>query len=143
MASLIRQSLIRVVPSEGEPDGLPRLAMLETVREFVAGQLEKSGDQAPTRRHAEYFLELATKAESSYWGDVPGEWRAVIDPELANMRAALVWATEHGEADAALCLATAMFHPQWMTGDNAREQRRWTQRALAMPPAPRPGGYAH
>ena len=42
--------------------------MLETVREFAAEQLAASGDDGPRRRHAEYFLDLATRVERTLWG---------------------------------------------------------------------------
>jgi non-specific serine/threonine protein kinase len=130
--SLERQSLVQVVtPTGGAAE--PRLAMLETVREFAAEQLAGTGDQAPSQRHAACFLAVATRAERMFWGDEPGDSRALIEPEDGNLRSALSWAIEHGEADTALWLAGAMFDPHWVTGGHAREQATWLHRALAMP----------
>jgi non-specific serine/threonine protein kinase len=133
--SLTRQSLLRVVEpaAGGVASDVPRLTMLETVREFAAEQLAARGERGPGQRHAGYFLALAERAEPTYWGDASGDWGAEIVAESRNLRAALTWAAEQGETDTALRLASAMFDPHRMTGDNAREQERWAQRALAMP----------
>ncbi len=130
--SLAAQSLLHIDPDAADAGG-PRLTMLETVHEFAAEQLAASGDEAPRRRHAEYFLDLALRVEPTYWGDAPGYERAALDPEIGNLRAARDWAVEHGEADMALRLIGAMFDPHRITGDTAREQWSWTQRALALP----------
>jgi predicted ATPase/DNA-binding CsgD family transcriptional regulator len=133
--SLTRQSLLQAAPAPfnaGET-GTPRLTMLETVREFAAEELAAGGDGEAARRHAAYYLALAIRAEQTYWGDAPGDWRATMQVELGNMRAALIWATAHGETDTALQLASTMIAPHWISGDHAREQQEWVHRALAMP----------
>jgi non-specific serine/threonine protein kinase len=113
--------------------------MLETVREFAAEELAASNDGEGARRHAEYFVGLANRASPSFWGDAPGNPRALLAPELGNLRAALAWATERGETDPALQLAGAlfdhhwMFDPQWLAGAAAHDQRVRIQRALALP----------
>ena len=59
--ALVDQSLLR--PVEG-PDGEPRFAMLETIREYGLERLAASGEAEATRRaHAEFFLALAEEAE--------------------------------------------------------------------------------
>ena len=68
----------------------------------------------------------------SSFGDLLGGFATVLSPEIGNLRAALDWAVAQGEADMALRLAAGMFDPHRTTGDNAREQRQWTQRALAL-----------
>jgi non-specific serine/threonine protein kinase len=108
--------------------------MLETVREFAAEQLAAGGEDTGVRgRHAAYFEALVTGAEKMFWGDAPGDVRAVLALELGNIRAALAWATEHEETDTALHLASAMFDPVWLTGAEAREQVRRLRLALALP----------
>jgi DNA-binding CsgD family transcriptional regulator len=113
--------------------------MLETVREFADEELAASRDADTARRHAAYYARLAGQATPSFWGDAPGNHRALLTPEIGNLRAALAWATEHGETDTALQLASALFDPhwlfdpQWLAGAAAHDQRVWTQRALALP----------
>ncbi len=130
--SLASQSLLRTDPSLTD-DAAPRLSMLEMVREFASEQLAASSDDAPGRRHAEYYLGLATQALRTYWGDEPGDVRGLIQSEIGNLRAAVGWSIAHGDAEMAMRLAIAMFDPQSHTGDNAREQQMWLHRALALP----------
>ena len=82
------------------------------------------------RRHAAYFLMLAEQGEEAYWGIGPGDWRALLEPEIDNFRAALAWALEQGEAETALRLSSAL-EPLWWFGVHEGEGRRWLKRALA------------
>jgi predicted ATPase/DNA-binding CsgD family transcriptional regulator len=138
--SLIRHCLLQPIPKPTTDSGAtPRLAMLETVREFAAEELAAGRNEAAARRHAAYYLGLASRAAQTHWGDAPGVPRAELGAELGNLRAALTWATEYGETDTALQLAAAsfdpfwLFDPLWQLGDDGREQRAWTRRALDLP----------
>jgi non-specific serine/threonine protein kinase len=133
--SLARQSLLEVTVVIDDATGAQsnRLTLLETIREFAAEQLAQSGDGDPARRHAQFYLERVSQAEKTYWGDVPGDWRAEIKREAGNLRAALAWTIDHGDTNRALRLASAMFDPHAINGDRAREQLEWVQRALALP----------
>jgi predicted ATPase/transcriptional regulator with XRE-family HTH domain len=130
IAALVDKSLLR---EEDGPGGEPRFAMLETIREFAANELAGSGEREPHERHAAYFLALAAQAERVYWGEASGDWQAAIERERANLRSALAWATEHGDTETALGLASVLFDPLWVTGEHARERGAWLQRALALP----------
>ena len=96
LTSLVDKSLIR----RSEPPGRPsRFSMLETIREFGLEQLEASGDLEPVqRRHAEHFLRLAIEAEPHLIADDQGVWLDRCEQEHANLRAALRWAIDRGEA---------------------------------------------
>jgi predicted ATPase/DNA-binding CsgD family transcriptional regulator len=139
--SLTRHSLIQLSASPADSAGhsTPRLTILETVREFAVETLRTDGTDDAERRHAAYFLALAIRTEQTFWGDAPGDVRATFHAEIANVRAALTWATERGDADTALQLASAMFDPYWVfdplwrTRDHVRDLRAWIQRALALP----------
>lgn len=143
--SIANQSLIRLVkPADSTTNGMPpRLAMLETVREFAAEQLLASGDETPRNHHAAFYLNLATLATRIFHGEEPGDWRLLIEPEMGNMRTALAGAVETGNADTALSLASAtewtafqargVWDPVGMAASLAREQEQWLLRALAMP----------
>ena len=68
--------------------------MLETVREFALDQLHESGEaDTARRRHAEYFAELAERAEQEYHSQEVDTWLDQCRAELANFRAALTWCT--------------------------------------------------
>ncbi len=127
---LVDNSLIRLEPPLQSG---ARYSMLQTVFEFAIEQLDVGDDPSVWRRHAEYFAELAANAEPNYFGDRPGYERTGIEREVANLRAARAWAVEHGEADMALRLTAALLDPHHITGDSAREQWEWTQRAIALP----------
>lgn len=137
--SLIRQSLVQVnaVTEDVEPS---RLTMLETVREFAAEQLETRGEaQGTERRHAMYYLSLATKAEPAFWGDATVEDHKATTDEPGNLRAGLTWAIEHEETDLALKLASAVFDPSLLLyahhliRTDPRDHLAWARRALALP----------
>jgi predicted ATPase/class 3 adenylate cyclase len=130
LTSLVDKSLIR----RSEPPGRPaRFSMLETIREFAQEQLEASGDLEPVqRRHADHFLRLAEEAEPHLTGQDQGEWLDRCDTEHANIRAALRWAIDRGEAARAQRAAGALWR-FWHQRGHLAEGRRWLEEILAMP----------
>ena len=130
LTSLVDKSLIRRV----EPPGWPaRFSMLETIREFGLEQLEALGDAEPLRRrHAAWFLKLAAAAEAHLTGEDQGAWLDRCDAEHANLRAALRWAIDAGEADRAQAAAGALWG-FWQQRGHLAEGRRWLAEVLAMP----------
>jgi predicted ATPase/class 3 adenylate cyclase len=130
LTSLVDKSLVRRV----EPPGRPaRFSMLETIREFGLEQLENLGDaEELRRRHAGWFLELAVEAEPHLTADDQGEWLDRCDSEHANIRAALRWAVEAGQADRAQAAAGALWR-FWQQRGHLAEGRRWLEEVLAMP----------
>jgi predicted ATPase/class 3 adenylate cyclase len=130
LTSLVDKSLVRRV----EPaDALPRFSMLETIREFGQEQLEAGGDlDLVARRHADHFLGLVVEAEGHLTADDQGKWLDRSDQEHANIRAALRWAIEAGDADRAQESAAAMWR-FWQQRGHLAEGRRWFEEVLAMP----------
>jgi predicted ATPase/DNA-binding CsgD family transcriptional regulator len=97
LASLLDKSLLLQVEQEGEE---PRLMMLETVREYGLECLAASGEMEFTRQaHAAYYLALAEEAEPRLEGS-PQEtmWLKRLGREYDNLRAAMQWSLEPGEA---------------------------------------------
>jgi predicted ATPase/DNA-binding CsgD family transcriptional regulator len=132
--SLVRQSLLGVVepPAGNSAAGLPRLVMLETVREFGLERLAASGaEDVVRRRHAAWCLELAERYELADLlpdGDrAPG----ILEAEHANLRAALTWLDETGEAALLLRLTVALGR-FWIGQSLYDEGRGWLERALAL-----------
>ncbi len=77
--------LLRAEPAPDHPDEL-RYALLESVRDFAAGVLERSGGRAATeRRHAEHFLERAAAWSRDLDGRTCVEAQARLTLELANL----------------------------------------------------------
>jgi predicted ATPase/class 3 adenylate cyclase len=130
LTSLVDKSLVR----RAEPPGRPaRFSMLETIREFGQEQLAAGGDlELVRRRHAEHFLGLALAAEPHLTAADQGAWLDRCDQEHANIRAALRWAIETGEADRAQAAAGALWR-FWQQRGHLAEGWRWLQEVLAMP----------
>src|SRR5205085_1139593 len=132
VASLIDKSLLRQTEQEGEE---PRLLMLETIREYGLEVLAAGGEMENTRRaHAHYYLSLAELAELELGGPQQGVWLDRLEREHDNLRAALQWTIEQGEAgdsmEMALRLGGALRRFWWGRG-HWSEGRNFLERALA------------
>jgi tetratricopeptide (TPR) repeat protein len=104
-----------------------RLRMLETIREYAAERLDADGGEADAvrRHHAAHFLEFAESDPVPNQAD----WLARLDAEQDNLRAALGWCRDAGEAELGLRLAAALWEFWWVRGHLA-EGRRWLDEAL-------------
>jgi predicted ATPase/class 3 adenylate cyclase len=130
LASLVDKSLVRRTEPPGGPS---RFSMLETIREFAQEQLQAGADQERVvRRHAEHFLRLAVEAEPHLTGEDQGAWLDRCDQEHANIRAALRWAIDSGQAGPAQAAAGALWR-FWQQRGHLAEGRRWLEEVLAMP----------
>src|SRR5947209_1862334 len=132
LTSLIDKSLLRQTEQEGQE---PRLLMLETIREYGLEVLAASGEMESTRRaHATYYLALAELAELELGGPQQGVWLDRLEREHDNLRAALQWTIEQGEAggsmEMALRLGGALRRFWWGRG-HWSEGRNFLERALA------------
>ena len=91
------KSLLRQMQSD---EAEMRTAMFETIREFGAERLAESGEEEGIRReHTVYFLGLAETAEPELRGPRQVEWLSRLESEHGNLRAAMSWAIERGEAE--------------------------------------------
>jgi len=95
--------------------------------------LRASGEAADAQRaHAGYYLALAEDAARRYRRGEPDVWEPLA-VELANLRAALRWATHGAASDATatgLRLATAL-GPLWYDVGQPQEGLRWLDTLLA------------
>ncbi len=111
--------------------GIPRFALLETVREFALEQLAASGDEEDVRdRHAEWCLRLAEQAEAAKWGP---EQRALFDRvqvDHANVRAALTWLLDRNDVMGLRIVAAMAAY--WAVRGPLGEARTRVDRALAI-----------
>ena len=107
MASMVDKSLVQQVE---QATGESRFLMLETIREYGLEKLEASGETALTRRaHAAYCLVLAEEGSTEQSGANGLQWLGRLTCEQDNLRAALKWLTETGDAQWALRLGSALF----------------------------------
>jgi predicted ATPase/DNA-binding CsgD family transcriptional regulator len=128
LASLVDKSLLRQGHT-GDEQG--RLYMLETIREYALEQLAASGEAEDTRRaHAHYYVALAEEAEPKMTGAEQPVWLARLEQEHDNLRAALAWAVEGGDAVIGARLAAALWR-FWLTHGHLSEGQRWIDAALA------------
>jgi predicted ATPase len=92
LASLVDKSLL--VQMVG-PDGEPRFAMLETIREFGWEQLTAADEAAAAReRHAAYYLAMVKTTGSLLFAAAGKQIKTAA--EQGNMQAALRWLVEQG-----------------------------------------------
>jgi predicted ATPase/class 3 adenylate cyclase len=130
LTSLVDQSLVRRTEPAG---GGTSFLMLETLREFGRERLAAGGDLEPVlRRHAEQYLGLAVQAGPHLTADDQARWLDRCEQEHANLRAALRWAVEAGEADRAQEAAGALWR-FWQQRGHLTEGRRWFEEVLALP----------
>ena len=127
LTSLVDKSLLRQTSAA---DGESRFSMLETVRAYALDRLSATEERIATqRRHLLLFLALAEAAESQIQGPDQAAWLDHLAREHDNLRAALQWALNNQETDAALRLAAALGEFWWPRG-YVKEGQRWLTKAL-------------
>lgn len=158
---LVSQSVVLTC----EREGLPRYRLLETIRKYGQARLAESGEaEGLLRRHRDFFLALAERTASGWFGPGQEEALALMRAEHGNFRVALEFGAEaqpaameaapagpgnpepdppergvadHADAQAMLRLAAALrFH--WCADGFLGEGRRHFDRLLAASPEPTP-----
>ena len=92
--SLIDKSLVQLSESADER-AEPRMAMLETIREFGRECLLEQREMEIARRsHAMWYLTLAEEADQELPGPHQAKWLERLDAEHGNLQAAMEWMLE-------------------------------------------------
>jgi len=126
LASLVDKSLLR---AEDDASGGPRYRILETVREFALERLTADGElEVVQRRHAEFCSALAERARAGMPGPEEARHLDRLEAEHGEIRAALRWYLERGQAEKALELAVNVSNLA-MRG-YSEEGLRWLEEAL-------------
>jgi predicted ATPase len=126
---LVDKSL--VIADVGGADAA-RYTQLQTLWQYGRERLAESKDVATCRdRHARWFLDLATNARAGLRGRTGVAWRARIDADFDNLRAALDWFAANNDAAGALALVDGVAWC-WFVRNDPMEATRWLDDALAV-----------
>jgi predicted ATPase/class 3 adenylate cyclase len=118
-----------------------RFRMLRTIGSFALERLIAEGREAPVRRrHAVAFLALADEAAVHYGTFEGARWLDRLALDTANLRGAVRWAIDAGDADLALRLVASLWR-FWQADGHLSEGRTLTEDALRMPGAAASGAH--
>ncbi len=136
ISQLVESSL---VAREDSRQGELRLRLLETVRAYALERLEAEGEVTELRRrHAEHFAALAVTADEELWaGGNQATVYARLEAEHDNLRAALAWLAEAGEAELELRLARALvdfWRVRGFAGEGSRRLEEALERGIDLAP---------
>ena len=124
-----------LVVADFDADGDARYSQLQTLRHYALERLAESGEGAAMRaRHAQWYLAVARGARQGLRGGTGPAWRTRLLTEWENVRAALDWFIETGDADSALDLTESVAWLWFLQGD-PHEGARWLDDALEVPGA--------
>ena len=127
LESLLNKSMIQPEP---ESSNIPRLRMLETIREYAADRLLASDETSDIRRqHALYFLELSRQADQAWGSSEQLIWLERVRTEFANIHSAWVWAKEQREAEILVQITNSMAL-YLLHNTNFEQRARWFEEAL-------------
>jgi predicted ATPase len=124
-------------PGAAMPDGPPgtggamRYRLLETIREYALARLDESGREREVRdRHARHFADVAEQVDAHIRRSDQLAWIARLDEEEDNVRAALYWSVESGDAVAALRVSV---YASWHAMLRGRQDSRgWYRRIVEL-----------
>ncbi|MGH2466567.1 MAG: ATP-binding protein, partial [Candidatus Limnocylindrales bacterium] len=106
LQTLVEHSLVRAEEFGGEP----RFSMLEAIREYAAERLTDGGDETSMRAaHAAAFLEVAETHRPLVLRREGARHLDRLDRDHDNLRAALRWAIDRGDAETALKMAAGLW----------------------------------
>ena len=95
LTALVARSL--VVAEDATP-AERRYRLLETIRQYAEERIKEVERATLRDRHADFFVELAEEAGRELRGAEQLRWLVRIDVERENLRTALAWSMETGDA---------------------------------------------
>jgi non-specific serine/threonine protein kinase len=124
--------LDKSVLTREEGEGRARYRMLNTIRHFGREQRARRGEESVLRkRHRDYYLRLAERAEADWFGPHQPEWLDRFHVDHADVWAALDFSlAEPGEVRGGLRMTSVLWW-YWI-GRAIRDGRQWLGRALAL-----------
>ena len=134
LASLAGKSLVQI-----QAGAVIRYSLLETVRQFAAGQLAASGEETAVHaRLLRWALEVARPAEAALPDAERTSWSDRLSAEQASIRAALSWALGGQEPEAGRELAARLAR-WWIATGRYSEAGQFLTTAAGIPAAAPPG----
>ena len=126
LGQLVDKSLVRAVPTGVET----RYYLLEPLRQYAGARFTADEPAEAGGRHARYFRDLAERAAPELRVPRQLEWLAQLETEHDNLRAALAWGVDAGDADLAQRTAAALTW-FWIIRRHVIEAVEWFDRVLA------------
>ena len=124
--------------AQGDGDTGIRYRALETVRTAALARLRASGDDRPCRtRHLTAYAALASRAAPQLPGADQARWLDRLAADDANLRAAIHWAIEIGEAETALLMVANLWR-YWLISGRLNQGREMINGVVSMPGATDP-----
>ena len=131
IAGLVEQSLVQVAQRQGRA----RYRLLETVREYARQRLFEMDDpDRVRRRHLEFHVGLAGRAQAGLTGGQPEPWVTRLAADLDDLRAAMDFAVEVRDLRALVALTEPIVR-FWFDRGLSGEVRRRLHDAAAAPGA--------
>lgn len=128
LGSLVWKSMVLATPELERS----RFRLLETMRVYARERLGETGGYRETAaRHCEWFLGRAEEAAPHLTRADAHVWLRALEQDLGNLRAALRWAIDSGEAGMASNLMAGLWRFWHMRGD-PDEGQRWAMETLAI-----------
>lgn len=132
VSALIDKSLVVV---DLTTSGTARYRLLRSVRWYGQKRFRGSTEEdAVRRRHIEYFLGLAERAEEAQAGPEQIAWLDRLDRERDNLRMAIEWSLNGAQVELGSRLASALGH-FWYRRNHLNEGRHWLDQAITKAPA--------
>ena len=130
LTALVDKSMVAVVGGRAGT----RYRLLETLRAFARERVPPG--ESRTRRHAEYYVELAERAARGVQSRSERDWVERTLPESDNFRAAFQRAMADEDVDLAMRLVTSS--PEVLQIRVGYEAAAWAERALDQTPPKHP-----
>jgi non-specific serine/threonine protein kinase len=133
LAQLVRKSLVLPLATGSSASTSTRYRLLETIRQYGLEKLSQAEELDDlSLRHAEFFLNIAEKAEPNINSSQRKNVMQQLESDLDNFRAVLDWSCSHsgrGELPARMAAALWWF---WFHRGFWSEARQRLQRVLAI-----------
>ncbi|MCX7840548.1 MAG: tetratricopeptide repeat protein, partial [Anaerolineae bacterium] len=131
LSNLVDKSLVQSAPTAN----VMRYRLLEVVRQFGWVKLRDAGEeQALCLRHRDYYVQWAEHGEPELRGARQLDWFAQFEYEHDNLRAALEFCQQSGDAENGLRLAAALWW-FWRARGYLSEGRARIAQLLTLPDA--------